>query len=217
MDLVFVFSIATCLTALLLAGTWRRLPLFTVASVLSLLFELSYQPYSSDWLKTWYPWMVTPLLVLRALAVAEAFIVSSTELRNRRMIAAAAVFFSLLFAAVIAWRFSTADMLHSAIQARRVVVVGLSAFLGVYMLLMWSVGYRRSGLMDFHVLLMFSFCSVLSVTSVLRMAGMLGSWQAAGDFSYAACSLIYLTWAVAFSTPERPRGLQLLETRLLGG
>lgn len=213
MDLVFVVSVAVCLVALLIAGMWRKLPLFTIATLASLLFELSYQPYSSDWLKSWYPWLVTPLLACRALAVAEAFFTSSANFRQRRLIAAAALFIALLFAAVIAWRFAATDVLHSAIQMRRVVVVGLAAFLGVYMLLMWSVGYRRSGLLDIHVLLMFLLCSVMGASSVLRMARLLDSWQAANDASYATCSLIYLTWAVAFWIPERPLDPPLPETR----
>ncbi len=210
MDLVFVISTTVCLAALLLAGMWRKLPLFTVATLASMLFELSYQPYSVGWLKSWYPWLVTPLLVCRALSVVEAFTVSSTGFRQRHIIASAALFLALLFAAVIAWRFAATDVLHSTIQMRRVVVVGLSAFLGVYMLLMWSIGYKRAGVLDLHVLLMFLLCSVMSATSVMRMARLLDSWQAANDASYAACSMIYLTWAVAFVTPMRPLDPPLL-------
>jgi hypothetical protein len=217
MDLVFVISTTMCLSALLLAGMWRKLPLFTIATLASLLLELSYQPYSAGWLKSWYPWLVTPLLACRSLAVAEAFVVSSHGFRHRRMIAAAALFLALLFAAVIAWRFASADVLHSAIQARRVVVVGLSAFLGVYMLLMWSVGYKRSGVFDLHVLLMFLLCSVMGATSVMRMARLLESWQAANDASYAACSMVYLTWVVAFWTQGRQLDPPLLETHSTAG
>jgi hypothetical protein len=206
MDLVFVISTTVCLAALLLAGMWRKLPLFTVATLASMLFELSYQPYSASWLKSWYPWLLTPLLTLRTLAVAEAFVVSSAGFRQRRMIAAAALFLALLFAAVVAWRFAATDVLHSMIQTRRVVVVGLSGFLGVYIMLMWSVGYKRSGLFDFHVVLMFLLCSVMAASAVLRMAYPVGIWQAANDASYAACSMVYLTWAVAFVTPERQLG-----------
>lgn len=208
MDLFFVVSVAACLAALMILGVWRRLPLFTLATAASLLFELSYQPYSSGWLKSWYPWLVTPLLLCRTLSVAEAFCVSSTGFRQRRLIAAAALFIALLFAAIVAWRFAATDVLHSAIQMRRVVVVGLSAFLGVYMLLMWSIGYKRSGLLDLHVLLMFLLCSIMGASSVLRMARMLETWQAANDASYAACALIYLTWVAAFSIPMRPHGPQ---------
>lgn len=206
-----------CLALMVRSGYFFILPCFGAATIASVLFEVAYRPYSPEWLKEWYPWIVTPLLAFRALAVAEAFIVSSARFRDRRAVASAAVFIALLFAAVIAWRFAAADVLYSAIQARRVVVVGLAAFLGVYMLLMWSVGYRRSGLLDFHVLLLFLFCSVLSVTSILRMAGMLGSWQAAGEISYAACSLVYFTWALAFGLPRYPRGWRLPEIRLLNG
>lgn len=213
MDLFFVVSVAACLAALMILGVWRRLPLFTLATAASLLFELSYQPYSSGWLKSWYPWLVTPLLACRALAVAEAFFVSSANFRQRRLIAASALFIALLFADIVAWRFAATDVLHSAIQMRRVVVVGLSAFLGVYMLLMWSVGYKRAGLLDLHVLLMFLLCSVMGASSVLRMARMLETWQAANDASYAACGLIYLTWVAAFSIPMRPLDPPLPETR----
>ena len=210
MDLFFVVSVAACLAALMVMGVWRKLPLFTLATVVSLLFELSYQPFSSDWLKSWYTWLVTPLLACRALAVAEAFFVSSTSFRHRRMIAAAALFIALLFAAIVAWRFAATDVLHSTVQARRVVVVGLSAFLGVYMLLMWSIGYKRAGLLDLHVLLMFLLCSVMGASSVMRMARLLDTWQAANDIAYTACSFIYLTWALAFLTPMRPLGPPLL-------
>jgi len=211
MNLVFVVSVTVCLVALLLAGMWRKLPLFTIATLVSLLFELSYQPYSNSWLKSWYPWLVTPLLLCRALSVAEAFCVSSTGFRQRRMIASAALCLALLFAAVIAWRFAATDVLHSAIQARRVIVVALAAFLGVYVMLMWSIGYRRSGVVDFHVLLLFLLCSVMASSSVLRMASTTSVWQATNDVSYIACSLIYLTWGAAFAIPMRPLDPPLLE------
>lgn len=201
-----------CLVQLWRTGFGRKLPLFALATCASVCFELSYQPYSMGWLKTWYPWMVTPLLACRALAVAEGFVASSRGFRHRRMIAAAALFLALMFAAVIAWRFAANDILHSAIQARRVVVVGLSAFLGVYILLMWSVGYRRSGVFDFHVLLMFLLCFVMGAASVLRMAYSIGIWQTANDASYAACSILYLTWAVAFELPANPLVPPLLGT-----
>jgi hypothetical protein len=210
MDLVFVISTTACLAALLLAGMWRKLPLFTIATLASLLFELSYQPYSAGWLKPWYPWLVTPLLILRSLSVMEGSAVSSATLPQRRLIASAAIFLALLFAAMVAWRFAAADVLHSAIQARRVIVVGLAAFLGVYMLLMWSVGYRRSGLLDLHVLLMFLLCATMATSSVARMARLLDSWQAANDASYAACSLLYITWAAAFVLPMNPLDPPLL-------
>ena len=214
---MYLLSMMGCLVQLFRTGFARRLPLFTLATCASIGFEISYQPYSMAWLRDWYPWMVSPLLACRALAVGESFVVSSTGFRHRRMIAAAALFLALLFAAVIAWRFAATDVLHSAIQARRVVVVGLSAFLGVYTMLMWSVGYRRSGLLDFHVVLLFLLCSVMGLSAVLRMAYPVGIWQAANDASYAACSLLYITWGVAFSIPMHPPVLPLLGTHSTAG
>lgn len=205
-DLLYVLSLVACLGQLLLTGYARRLPLFALSVAVAICFELTYQPYSLPWLRDWYARMVTPLLVLRALAVAEAFVASSRGLPQRRLIAACAVMLGLLFAAVIAWRFGGGDALHSAIHARRVIVVGLAAFLGVYLLLTWSTGYRRSGAIDFHVVLLFALCSVMASTAVLRMAHPGGIWQAADTVAYAACALIYLTSAASFAIPEPPHG-----------
>lgn len=209
MDLLYLLSLVACLGQLLRTGYARRLPLFALSVAVAICFELTYQPYSPSWLRDSYARMVAPLLVLRALAVGEAFVVSSRGFAQRRFIAAAAVLLGLLFAAVMAWRFGGGDVLDSAIHARRVVVVGLAAFLGVYLLLLWSTGYKRSGVLDFHVVLLFSVCSVMACTAVLRMAHQGGIWQAADTVAYAACALIYLTWAASFSIPARPLDPQL--------
>lgn len=201
MELCYALALVACLVQLIRTGYARRLPLFTAATVASLAFEACYQPYSLPWLRQWYPWLVSPLLLLRALAVAEAFVVSSRDFRQRRLIAAASVLLALLFASVIAWRFGGGDVLHSAIHARRVIVVGLAAFLGIYALLVWSAGYRRSGIIDAHVGLLFAVCAVMAAGSVARLAWPGGNWQAASDATYAACALIYLTWGASFSIP----------------
>lgn len=204
MDLIFLISLFACLVQLVRSGYWKRLPVFAIATVFSIVFEFLYQPYSPAWLRSWYATLVTPLLLARVASVAEAFFVSSVGLRQRRLVAMSAVFLALLFAAVIAWRFSSTDVLHSAIQARRVLVVGMAAFLGVYILLMWSVGYRRSGMLDFHVVLMFFLCLSMAAFAVLRMAYPVGIWALANDAAYAACSAVYLTWALAFWLPANP-------------
>ena len=215
MDLVYLLSLTYCLIQVLRTGTWRRFPLFAVSTAAAAVFEIAYQPYSAAWLKSCYASMVMPLLVLRSLAVAEAFVRSSAGFRQRKLIAAAALCFALLFAVIVAWRFNALDVLHSAIQARRVVVVALSAFLGTYMLLMWSVGYRRSGLAGLHVLLMFLACSVMAASVLLRMAYPVGIWEALAASSYAAASLVYITWGILISAQElrpvlRPLGIRCL-------
>ncbi len=217
MDLVYLLALTFCLIQILRTGTWRRYPLFTASTAAAAVFEMAYQPYSAEWLKSCFAWLVTPLLVLRALAVAEAFVRSSSGFRQRKLVAAAALCFALLFAAVVAWRFNAADVLHSAIQARRVVVVALSAFLGVYMLLMWSVGYKRSGLADNHVLLMFLSCSVMASSVVLRMAYPVGIWEALATSSYAAAALVYITWGAVIGAQELPPCPQPLGSQCLGG
>ena len=204
MDTIYLLAMLACLVQTCRTGFWRRAPIFAAATAASIAFDVAYQPYSPAWLRSYYVAAVTPLLAFRALAVAEAFVISSTGQRSRRLIAASSVLLALMFAAVIAWRFAAADVLHSAVQARRVVVVALAAFLGVYVLLMWSIGYRRSGMVDLHVLLMFLLCATMATSSVLRMAKLLDSWQAASDVSYAACALVYLTWALSFSIRELP-------------
>lgn len=206
MDTVYLASLAICLWQLVRTGYCKHLPLFTAATTASMIFELTYNPHSMPWLKSWYVWLVTPLLALRVLAVSEAFIASSTGFKQRRVIAAAAVILALLFAAVIAWRFNAKDALYSAIQARRVIVVGLAAFLGIYILLMWSMGYRRSGLIDNHVMLLFLFFTTLATAVVLRMAYPVGIWNALNSASYLTCALLNITWAVAFEIPAPPHG-----------
>lgn len=217
MDLVYLLSLSVCFAVTVRTGQYRRFPLFAAATLAAILFEVAYQPFTAAWLRSWYAALVTPLLALRALSVAEAFVRSSIGFRQRKLIAATALCFALLFATVIAWRFNALDVLHSAIQARRVVVVGLAAFLGVYVLLMWSLGYRRAGVADFHVFLMFSLCSVMACSTVLRMAHPVGIWAALNDASYAACSLVYFTWAWLFSIRELPPYLLPLENHCLGG
>jgi len=217
MDLVYLLSLMYCLYQVLRTGAWKRFPLFAVSTAAACVFELSYQPYSAAWLKSCYAWLVMPLLALRSLAVAEAFVRSSTGFKHRKLIAAGALCFALLFAAVIAWRFNAVDVLHSAIQARRVVIIALAAFLGVYMLLMWSIGYQRSGQADMHVLLMFLACAVMASSVILRMATPGGIWEALSKSSYAAASLVYLSWGLLFSAQELPPARLPLESRCLGG
>lgn len=217
MDVLYLLSIAACLIQLARTGYARRLPLFALSVVGAIGFEVAYQPYSPEWLRSSYVLFVTPLLTLRALSVAEAFVVSSRGFQHRRLLAAAGVMIALLFAAIIAWRYGGGDVLHSAIHARRVVVVGLAAFLGVYLLLLWSTGYRRSGAVDFHVVMLFALCSVMASTAVLRMAYPSGIWQAANEVSYAACALIYLTMAASYEIPARPHDQPLPDSQSITG
>ena len=170
----------------------------------AILFQIAYDPHSPQWLRDAYPAAVSFGLALRALAVGEAFVKSAAGMKYRKFIAVSALSFALLFASVIAWRFTSGDALASAIHARRVVVVALSAFLGVYMLLMWSVGYKRSGLADSHVLLIFLSCAVMASSAVLRMAFPFGIWEALATSSYAAAALVYLTSGTVIAFRELP-------------
>lgn len=177
----------------------------------AILFQIAYDPHSPQWLRDAYPPAVSFGLALRALAVGEAFVRSAAGMKHRKLIAVSALSFALLFASVIAWRFTSGDALASAIHARRVVVVGLAAFLGTYMLLMWTTGYKRSGVVDHHVLLMFCACTVMAGSAVIRMAYPGERWAALNDSAYAANAFVYLTWALLFGTPALPPARLRLE------
>ncbi len=166
---------------------------------MSIVFEFSYQPFSKEWLRGWYALLVTPLLVIRGLATAEAFWLHAKQFPYRWHLALTTGLLALLFALVVAWRFDAVGAVRSAVQIRRVVVIGIAAFLGIYTLLIWSLGRWRTGFASVHLLLLFLVCLVMSISIVLRMAYPFGIWHAVNPIAYGVTAFIYLGWAWLFS------------------
>jgi hypothetical protein len=213
MDVLYLLSLVACLLVTVWSRQYKRFPLFAASTLAAILFQIAYDPHSPQWLRDAYPSAVSFGLAIRVLAVGEAFVKSAAGMKHRKLIAVSALSFALLFASVIAWRFTSGDALASAIHARRVVVVGLAAFLGTYMLLMWTTGYKRSGVADNHVMLMFCACTVMAGSAVLRMAYPGENWAAWNDSAYAANTFVYLIWALLFGTPAPQHGRLRLAVR----
>lgn len=213
MDLLYLLSLVACLFVTIWSRQYKRFPLFTASTLAAILFQIPHDPHSPQWLRDSYPMAVSFGLAVRSLAVGEAFVKSAAGIKHRKLIAVSALSFALLFASVVAWRFTSGDALSSAIHARRVVVVGLAAFLGTYVLLLWTTGYKRSGVADHHALLMFCACAVMAGSAVLRMAYPGENWAALNDSAYAANAVVYIIWALLFGTPMQQHGRLRLAIR----
>ncbi len=182
---------------------WRALPLFTASVFLTAVFEFSYQPYSSAWLKKWYVWLIWPVLIARAGAVYEAFVVHSEGSPVRRSAAITAVAIALICGGMVAWNL-TGNVIPAA-QWRRVAMISMTAFLAVYVLALWASGEWRGGIAGRHVLLLLAICLSLTIPALLNMAFPKEKWLwwTVDPIAYGTRALIYFTWCLSISIPDR--------------
>lgn len=203
MNLVYLVIVVCALLNSIRTGTAQAVPCFAVSLAYLAGLELFYQPTSPEWLKEWYAVSVGGYALMRILAVAEAFMLHSHGHPRRRLLTASTVMLAIVCAAIMAWQVTGPTVLISAIQGRRVINVGLFAFLAIYALLRWSMGEWRPSFVSRHLLFMIAMQAALVVPSLLAIAGY-KAWYDAIDFSaYAVKSLILAGWA-AYAIPGPP-------------
>lgn len=180
---------------------WRSLPLFPLSVVATIAWEYSYQPFWPEWLQANYTIGIVPVLCLRFLAVCEAVALHSFAIQYRRLLIGTAVCFGLLFAAIMAWAYVPKDTLHTAIQLRRIAIIGMAGFLISYTVLPWSVRQWRSGFYGTHVILLAILCSTMAAASILRMAFPNQVWHGVDQTAICIAAVLYFTWAYLLSPP----------------
>lgn len=203
MDIVYLCSVGCACIYSIRSGTAQIVPCFAVSLGYLFFLELLYRPYSAAWLREWYAVAVGGYMALRVLAVAEAFLLHSYGHPRRRLLAISTIMLALMCAAIMTWQISGPTALLSAIQARRVIVVGLFAFLLIYCLLRWSMGEWRQSFASRHVLTQLMLQSVLAASSLLAIAAPEHWWWIIDPTSYALRSIVLVGWA-AFAIPGPP-------------
>lgn len=203
MNVVYLVVIVCALINSIRTGTAQVVPCFAFSLAYLAGLELFYQPRSPEWLREWYAVAVGGYMLFRILAVAEAFLIHSHGHPRRRLLAASTVMLSIVCAAIMAWQVTGPTVLISAIQSRRVINVGLFAFLGIYALLRWSMGEWRACFSGRHLLFVLAMQAALVVPSLLAIAGP-RSWYESIDFAaYAVKSVLLVGWS-AYAIPGPP-------------
>ena len=203
MNVVYLVIVVCALINSIRTGTAQMFPCFAVSLGYLAVLEFFYQPHSPAWLREWYAVAAGGYLLFRALAVAEAFLLDSHGHPRRRLIAVTVVMLSVLCASIMAWQVTGPTVLISAIQARRVVNVGLFAFLLIYVLLRWSMNEWRPCVTGRHVLFQLALQTALIVPSLLAIAGPRTWWGSIDFAAYAVKSGLLVGWAV-LSIPGPP-------------
>ena len=197
-------------------GTAQLAPCYAVSLAYLAALELFYQPRSPEWMREWYAVAVGGYALMRILAVAEAFLLHSHGHPRHRLLAASTVMLAIVCAAIMAWQVTGPTVLISAIQSRRVINVGLFAFLGIYALLRWSMGEWRPSFVSRHLLFMLAIQAALVVPSLLVVAGP-RSWYEAIDFAaYTVKSSLLLGWTL-LAIPGPPHVHSALPEQALNG
>ncbi len=200
--LVYFLALAAAAIQCFRSGCHRRAPFFFCGSVAAAAFELAYDPFDKAWMRNWYPLLVGPLLLARAASVIEAFWLDARRFPFRWPIAFATGSLATVFALLIAWRFNARNLMDGAIQSRRVAVVWLAAFLGIYILLVLIVKRWRLSFTSANLVLQSLLCLSMAISAVLRMAYPNGIWHAVNPIAYGVSAFIYLGWLVLFARPR---------------
>lgn len=203
MDALYLIVVVCCFVRCVQTGAAQLVPCYAVSLAYLAVLELTYKPYSPEWLAEWYPVSVGGYMLMRLLTVAEAFLLHSHGHPRRKLIASSTIMLSLVCAAIMAWTVTGGTVLLAAIQARRVITVGLFAFLLIYTLLRWSMGEWRGGFASRHLLLLLAISASLAVPSLLAVAGPKHWWWAIDSWAYGIRSALLIAWA-AFAIPGPP-------------
>lgn len=215
MNVVYLVCIVCALVNSIRTGTAQLVPCFAVSLAYLAGLEFFYQPHSEEWLNEWYAVAVGGYALMRILAVAEAFMLHSHGHPQRRLLAASTVMLSILCAAIMVWQVTGPTVLISAIQARRVINVGLFAFLGIYALLRWSMDEWRPCFSGRHLLFMLAMQTALVVPSLLAIAGPREWWGTIDVAAYGIKAILLGGWAV-LAIPGPPAVLVHHESEAVG-
>ena len=200
--MVYLVAVGCACIYSIRSGTAQIVPCFAVSLGYLFFLELFYRPYSPAWLREWYAVSVGGYMALRVLAVAEAFLLHSYGHPRRRLLAISTIMLALMCAAIMTWQISGPTALLSAIQARRVIVVGLFAFLLIYVLLRWSMGEWKACFGSRHVLTQLAIAGVYALASLIRVVTPL-YWEECNAAAYALHALIIAAW-MAYAIPGPP-------------
>jgi len=203
MDALYLIVVVCCFIRCVRTGAAQLVPCYAVSLAYLAVLELAYDPFSPEWLEKWYPVAVGGYMLMRLLAVAEAFLLHSYGHPKRKLIASSTVMLSLVCAAIMAWTVTGGSVVLAAIQARRVITVGLFAFLLIYSLLRWSMGEWRGGFASRHLLILLAISASLAVPSLLAVAGPKHWWGTIDTWAYGIRSLLLIAWA-AYAIPGPP-------------
>lgn len=186
---------------------WRILPCFFVSVVAAALFQLAYQPYSPEWLRAAYPWLVVPLLGFRVLALAEALMEHAGPVPRR------VVLFSScgVLAAVALWIAFPADPVFNAVLFRRLVLITGAAYLGAYIAVQVLTLEWRPGFFGRHVWFLFASWVLFAAAPVVRLACPDDYWWAANGAFYMLHSLLLIAWSVRLGLVSQPSSLAALD------
>lgn len=202
MEVVYLVAVVVAFSQSLRSGSAQLVPCFAVSLGYLALLELFYRPFDSAWLNEWYAVAAGGYMAIRVLAVAEAFLIHSHGHPRRRLLAVSTIMLTLTCAAIMVWQITGPTALMSAIQARRVLTVGLFAFLLIYCLLRWSMGEWRSCFASRHILTQLSLSGALAAASLLAIAAP-EWWYVIDPIAYAAKAIILGVWT-AFAIPGPP-------------
>lgn len=191
-------------------GTAQLFPCFSVSLAYLAGLEFFYNPHSASWLNKWYPVAAGGYALLRSIAIAEAFILDSVGHPKRRLITASVIMLSVLCASIMTWQLTGPTVVLGSIQARRVVNVGLFAFLLIYVLLRWSMGEWRQCVTSRHILFLLAISGALVVPSLLAISAPRHWWWYIDPIAYAVKSALLVGWAT-IAIPGPPAVLSLGE------
>lgn len=189
----FVYILALCAAAIqcFRSGYHERVPLFFWSIISSILYEIAAKQFDRSWQDVWYLPLISIVTAMRIFAAAEAFLQSARSLRLLTAVAASSM--ATVFALTVAWQLSNASSLQNTVNARRVVLVWLAAFLGTYVMFLVSTSLVPGA----HLLLVTALCWTLAMASITRPYF---PWQAIDQAAFAICTAIYLSWALCFQT-----------------
>lgn len=216
MDVVYLVAIACALIHSIRTGTAQLVPCFSVSLAYLWALEFFYSPHSPKWLDEWYAVGAGGYALMRVVSIAEAFMLDSLGHPRRRLIAISVAMMAVSCAAITAWNITGPTVLLSAIQARRVVNVGLFTFLLIYCLLRWSMGEWRACVTSRHILFLLAMSAALVVPSLLAIAAPRHWWWYIDPVAYGVKSMLLIGWAV-IAVPGPPAVLVRPERRASTG
>lgn len=202
MEVVYLVTIVIAFCQSIRSGVAQIVPCFAVSLGYLAVLELFYRPFDMQWMNEWYSVAAGGYMAFRAMTVAEAFLIHSHGHPRRCLLAVSTVMLTLACAAIMTWQVTGPTALMSAIQARRVLTVGLFAFLLIYCLLRWSMCEWRWSFASKHILTQTALSAVLAGASLSAIA-VPEWWFAINTAAYAMKAIILAAWT-AFSIPGPP-------------
>ena len=196
MNIVYIVAIACSLIYSIRSGTAQLVPCFAVSLGHLFIVELFYQPHSAAWLHEWYTIAAGVCVAMRILAVAEAFLLHSYGHPKRKQITIWVLMISLALTALMVLQVSGQTPLLSAIQARRVIVVGLFVFLLIYCMLRWSMGEWKQCFASRHILAQLAIAGAYAAASISRII-LPDYWAECNFAAYAVQAIIISVWSVS--------------------